>query len=36
MKRALMISLIILSAAGLTACGKKGDVNPPPSQTNSN
>ncbi len=33
MKKILLISLILASATGLAACGRKGDLNPPPSQS---
>ena len=35
MKKTLTFAFIIAAAVGVTACGKKGDVNPPKPQTNS-
>jgi len=33
-KTTLIIGLLASSALGVTACGKKGDVKPPPSYQN--
>jgi len=33
MKKIMLVSLMFTAAFGLAACGKKGDVNPPASQS---
>jgi len=33
MKKIFIVSLVLLALTGLSACGKKGDVNPPAAQS---
>lgn len=33
MRKAIVVAMILAAGFGLSACGKKGDIKPPPSHT---